>query len=73
MGRGTDGRPYDHHHLECLAVSLGHDLRRYEAYFRLGVDGLTSSEDGDGCSRSGSENANFQYLSLLTGSTYMNP
>jgi hypothetical protein len=73
MGRGADSRPNDHHHLERLIVSRRYSLRRYEAYLRLGVDSLASSEDGDRDGRSGSEDTNFQYRSLLTGSTYMNP
>jgi hypothetical protein len=73
MGRGTNSRPYDHHHLERLTVSMGHNLRRYEAHLRLGIDGLTSSEDSDGDGRSGSDDTNHQLRSIATGSTYMNP
>jgi len=72
MGGGTNSRPYDHHHLECLAIRMG-GCQGEKAYLRLGIDSLTPSEDGEGNGRSGSEDARYQSRSIAAGSTYINP
>lgn len=55
MGRGADGRPDDHHQLECLVVSMVTARQDGKVYIGFGVDSLASSKNSDGYGRSRGE------------------